>query len=83
MNVFDTDDEIERLLTQVDPFNNKKMTYSEVVLVLSSHMVPKEPSGQIALLEKFIQENEGEEDGLRMAVRAQQEELGFDNEETN
>lgn len=54
MNVFDTDEEIEKLLTQVDPFNNKKMTYSEVVLVLSSHMVPKEPSGQIALLEKFI-----------------------------
>ena len=36
------------------------MTYSEVVLVLSSHMVPKDPynplpNQQIALLEKFIQ----------------------------
>ena len=39
------------------------MTYSEVVLVLSSHMVPKDPynpqpSQQVAILEKFIQENE-------------------------
>jgi len=66
MNVLDTEEEIEKLLAQVDPFNNKKMTYSEVVLVLSSHMVPKEPSGQIALLEKFIQENESDDAGLRM-----------------
>ena len=62
MNVLDSEDEIENLLAQVDPFNNKKMTYSDVVLVLSSHMVPRDPlnpnpSQQIALLEKFIQEN--------------------------
>ena len=43
MNVLQTEDDIEQLLAQVDPFNNKKMTYSEVVLVLSSHMVPKDP----------------------------------------
>lgn len=59
MNVLDSEDEIENLLAQVDPFNNKKMTYSDVVLVLSSHMVPRDPlnpnpSQQIALLEKFI-----------------------------
>ena len=63
MNVLQTEDDIEQLLAQVDPFNNKKMTYSEVVLVLSSHMVPKDPynplpSQQVAILEKFIQENE-------------------------
>ena len=59
MAILDSEEEIENLLAQVDPFNNKKMTYSEVVLVLSSHMVPRDPlnpnpSQQIALLEKFI-----------------------------
>ena len=43
MNVLDSEEEIENLLAQVDPFNNKKMTYSDVVLVLSSHMVPRDP----------------------------------------
>ena len=43
MNVMGSEEEIEQLLAQVDPFNNKRMTYSEVVLVLSSHMVPKDP----------------------------------------
>ena len=62
MAILDSEEEIENLLAQVDPFNNKKMTYSEVVLVLSSHMVPRDPlnpnpSQQIALLEKFIQDN--------------------------
>jgi len=62
MNILDSEEEIENLLTLIDPFNNKKMTYSEVVLVLSSHMVPRDPMNpnplqQIALLEKFIQEN--------------------------
>ena len=77
MNVMQDEDEIEQLLAQVDPFNNKRMTYSEVVLVLSSHMVPKDPlnplpNQQIALLEKFIQEQEllagdgNEDDNLRM-----------------
>ena len=67
MAILDSEEEIENLLAQVDPFNNKKMTYSEVVLVLSSHMVPRDPlnpnpSQQIALLEKFIQDNtEGNE----------------------
>ena len=43
MNVLETEEEIDRLLTKVDPFNNKKMTYSEVVSVLSSEMVPRDP----------------------------------------
>ena len=68
MNVLDSEEEIENLLAQVDPFNNKKMTYSDVVLVLSSHMVPRDPlnpnpSQQIALLEKFIQENTDDPEG--------------------
>jgi len=36
MNVYDEDEEseIDTLLAQVDPFNNKKMTYSEIVVGL-------------------------------------------------
>ena len=40
------------------------MTYSEVVLVLSSHMVPKDdlnPQQSVPLLEKFIQGENAEE----------------------
>lgn len=61
MHVLETEEEIERLLNKVDPFNNKKMTYSEVVQALSTEMVPREPdsinpSRKVALLEKFISE---------------------------
>lgn len=42
MNVLESEDEIEALLHQVDPFNNKKMTYSEVVVALSNHMVVRD-----------------------------------------
>ena len=89
MNIIPTEDEIEDLLAKVDPDNNKKMTYSEVVLVLSSHMVPKDsnnPQGQqIAMLEKFISESEEgmmeeDEDNLRLAGGAEmpnESELGF------
>ena len=63
MNVLQDEDEIESLLHQVDPFNNKKMTFSEVVDSLSNHMVPRDPlnpspHNQIALIEKFIQEGD-------------------------
>ena len=83
MNVLASEEEIEMLLQQVDPFNNQRMTYSEVVLVLSSHMVPKDPVNpcpQVALLEKFIQDSEsmGEADGLRIGQGANEEESGFD-----
>ena len=35
MNVLGSEEELDKLLTKVDPFNNKKMTYSEVVFILS------------------------------------------------
>lgn len=57
MNIVSSDEEIEFLLQAIDPNNNQKMTYSEVVHLLSSHMVPADelnPSVQIPLLEKFI-----------------------------
>ena len=40
MGLVSQDDEISYLLTQIDPYKNNRMTYSEVVQLLSSHMVP-------------------------------------------
>lgn len=34
------DEDMVILLQMVDPYNNQKLTYSEVVHLLSSHMVP-------------------------------------------
>ena len=44
----------------IDPYNNQRMTFSEVVHLLSSHMVPideNNPSQTIPLLEKFVNIN--------------------------
>ena len=57
MNVLAHEEEIDYLLCEIDPYNNQKMTYSEVVHLLSSHMVPRddeEPEKRIPLLEKFV-----------------------------
>jgi hypothetical protein len=58
MNIVTSDEETLLLLHQVDPFNNQRMTYSEVVHLLSSHLVPKSPDSQqmIPILEKFVNE---------------------------
>ena len=55
MNVVDQQ-EIDTLLQKVDPFNNQKMTYSEVVHLLSGHLTNKseEDNEQVPILEKFI-----------------------------
>ena len=44
------------MLHKVDPFNNQKMTYSEIVHLLSSHLTAKseEDNEQIPILEKYI-----------------------------
>jgi hypothetical protein len=52
------EDEVIYLLGEVDPFNNNKMTYSEIVQLLSNHMVtnhddPSLPQQSIPILEKF------------------------------
>jgi hypothetical protein len=39
LEVLSDDKEVEYLLHQVDPYNNQRMTYSEVVSMLSLHMV--------------------------------------------
>ena len=64
MNIVSSDEEVHLLLYQVDPFNNQRMTYSEIVHMLSSHMVPRSNDNQqlIPLLEKFV--NEGDEQNV-------------------
>ena len=69
MNVLESEEDIDKLLIKCDPDNNKKMTYSEVVSVLSSEMVPRDPdsnnpSRKIAILEKFISESEDLDDEI-------------------
>ena len=57
MNIVTREDEIEYLLHTIDPHNNQKMTYSEVVHLLSSQMIPRDefnPQITIPILEKFI-----------------------------
>ena len=71
MGILKDESELEYLLTQVDPYNNNKMTYSEVVSLLSSHMVPSDANNtsQVPMLEKFVilendrdQQSQGDED---------------------
>ena len=68
MNIITKEEEIEYLLQAVDPFNNQRMTYSEIVHLLSSHMVPRDdsnPQVTIPILEKFI--NQGQEEGMHLS----------------
>ena len=39
MRVLNKEEDLILLLQIVDPYNNQKMTYSEVVHLLSSHMI--------------------------------------------
>lgn len=55
------DEDIDTLLTIIDPHNNKQMTYSEVVQLLSSQMTTADNGRQMPLLEKFVQMSEGVE----------------------
>lgn len=56
MGVLQDEIEVEQLLHQIDPYNNQKMTYSEIVALLSSHTVPRDESSNqmIPMLEKFV-----------------------------
>lgn len=40
MNVIEREEEVMYLLQLVDPYNNQRMTFSEIVHLFSSHMVP-------------------------------------------
>ena len=64
MAVIETHEEVEYLLGRMDPYNLNKMTYSDIVQLLSSHMV-QEPSTEqmVPLLEKFS--TLGQEESVR------------------
>ena len=54
-------DDVQNMLEIVDPYNNQKMTYSEVVHLLSSHLVAKDesnPQQLVPVLEKFVNMDE-------------------------
>lgn len=44
------------LLQVVDPYNNQKLTYSEIVHLLSSHMlqISEDNANTTSVLEKFV-----------------------------
>ena len=45
----DVDAEIDRILEAVDPQNNQRITYSEMVQVLSQQTVPCYPNNEITV----------------------------------
>lgn len=58
MELYLAEEQINFLLQEIDPYNNNKMTYSEIVQLLSSQMVPSGddpnyPATSIPILEKF------------------------------
>jgi Ca2+-binding EF-hand superfamily protein len=62
MEVIQDEEEVNYLLQMIDPFNNQQMTFSELVHLFSSHMVPmdeRDPSRSIPLLEKFVSQFQG------------------------
>lgn len=74
MRVLHKDEELIVLLQIVDPYNNQKMTYSEIVHLLSSHMISAYDDeqdtisqlgstnnlfGEISVLEKFVNSRTG------------------------
>ena len=56
MEILNSMEEVETLLSVVDPHNNKQMTYSEIVQLLSSQMtsLTETDPRQVPLLEKFV-----------------------------
>ena len=45
------------MLKIVDPHNNKKMTFSEIMHLFLNHMVDQGNGHQVPVLEKFINNN--------------------------
>ncbi len=56
MGVVNTMEDVEQLLHIIDPHNNKQMTYSEIVQLLSSQLtvIGSDNQRQVPLLEKFV-----------------------------
>jgi len=80
MGVLSREEEEDYLLQMIDPYNNQRMTFSEVVHLFSSHMVPVDetnPQSTIPLLEKFVNEgnNNFEEIEREIKQRSQDERI--------
>lgn len=64
MEVINDEEEVNYLLQMIDPFNNQQMTFSELVHLFSSHLVPvdeRDPQRSIPLLEKFVSQSQESE----------------------
>ena len=85
MEVISDEEEVNYLLQMIDPFNNQQMTFSELVHLFSSHMVPiddNDPQKSIPLLEKFVSQNQEEgEMGDILKEEDSQEERDEDEDE--
>ena len=55
--MIESEEEVDYLLGKIDPYNLNKMTYSEIVQLLSSHMVADDYNNHIPVLEKFSNAN--------------------------
>lgn len=85
MNIIHQQEEVDYLLGQIDPYNNNKMTYSEVVQLLSSHMVPSNdpnmgPNQSIPILEKFSMMTENTQKLLEIREEGDQPNSTFHDE---
>ena len=84
MQVIEREEEVQYLLQLVDPYNNQKMTFSEIVHLLSSHMVPADdqnPTVTIPMLEKFVNKIGVNFEELELEMQQRQELEGEDEEE--
>lgn len=82
MNVID--DKEDYIDEMIEPFNNQQMTFSELVHLFSSYMVPideNDPQRSIPLLEKFVGQNQEENMGEILKEEDSQEERDEEDEE--
>ncbi|CDW80904.1 UNKNOWN [Stylonychia lemnae] len=86
MTVIEREDEVQYLLQLVDPYNNQRMTFSEIVHLLSSHMVPideSNPTQTIPLLEKFVNKVGVNFQDLELEMQQRQDLENYQNEQNN
>lgn len=77
MDVISDEEEVNYLLQMIDPFNNQQMTFSELVHLFSSHMVPideSDPQRTIPLLEKFVSQIQGSENNEEIVMEEESNE---------
>lgn len=55
--LIESEDEVRFMINQIDPYNNKLISFSQIIQMLSSYMIPSEQIGlqpEIPFLEKFV-----------------------------